>query len=408
MRPALVNALATTGSFSRLGTMTAASLLLEHFDLLDSWHLGLFGTFAGLVRRAVVAQPAAQRKDLVESLRVNEKVMFVPEGPRLLASWLVSRRFEPTSWFRSYALGAFGDSRFGRVTRDAYFLAWIAAADAQHETSDYLKTISDEVVARQRTDDTDESGRYFGHDVLEALTAKDTRHPSVAWLDTVLAIGGDPRVRETPTWRRWWARVSPASVQQAVRWMQGVNLKAFLDGIDAYARETGNADMQRMLERRRTFLGGLYEQDRVDDVRLILGQNIRRWIARKSGVPIDAAELTGSGMADTAIVYMFCGDFSLVEGSHSFKLHLYAGGPVRPIADRRVRSFDVADLRARYGELHQREFGWDAYRQFVHQGGEWIRGSLDYLSERGVDLDERALLTPADYADLLSRRAGWY
>lgn len=408
MRPALVNALATTGSFSRLGAMTAASLILEHFDLLDTWHLGLFAALAHLVRQAVAAQPARERKDVVESLRVNDAVMFVPDGPHRLAAWLVTQRLEPSAWLRAHALGAHADSRFGRVTRDAYFLAWIAAADAQHEAGSYLKTISDEVLARQRTESTDDDGRYFGHDVLEALTAKDTRHPSAAWLDAVLTIGGDPRTQATPQWRTWWARVSPASVQRAVRWMQGVNLKAFLDGVDAYARETGNVDMRRMLERRRTFLGGLYEQDRVDDVRLILGDNIRQWIARTSGVSIDAAGLTGSGMSDTAIVYMHCGDFSLVEGSHSFKLHLYVGGPVPAIADRRTRTFDAADLRERYGAIHRREYGARSYFSVAHQGAEWIRGSLDFLRQRGVRLDERALLTPNDYADLSRRRAGWY
>jgi len=407
MTPELLQGVSEKGSFSRLGSVRAASLLLEHFDLLDTWHRGLFGATAHVVRHSVVTQPTRDRRDLVESLRANEFAVFAPDGPQRLASWLVDLGTEPGVWMRAQGLRPYVDSRFGRVTRDAYFLAWITAADPNTADGTYLKTISDEVVARQRTETTGTDGRYFGHHVLEALAAKDTRHPSAAWLEAVLAIGGDPRMKDTPQWKTWWAHISPEAVQRAVRWMQGVNLKAFLDGVDEYARATGNTDMQRMLERRRRFLIGLYEQDRVHDVRLILGDDIRRWITRTSEVSIDYATLGGSSTAETAIVYVHGDDFSLVEGSHNFRLHIYIGGPVPPIADRRYRHYDVADLRDRYPSRHIQVHGPRAYLGVAHQGGEWIRKSLDFLRSRGIRLDERALLTPNDYADLARRRAGW-
>ena len=42
-----------------------------------------------------------------------------------------------------------------------------------------------------------------------------------------------------------------------------INLAAFLDGVEAYARASGNTAMERMLERRKRLLNGLYEQDRI-------------------------------------------------------------------------------------------------------------------------------------------------
>lgn len=409
MTPTLVGGLASIAAFSRLGTIGAASLLLEHFDLLDAWSPGLFDALAQLVRAAVARQPARSRGDLVESLRGNEAVVFVPDGPHRLAEWLVARGTEPTSWLRVHSLSGYADSRFGRTTRDAYFLAWIAAADAQIADDTYLAVISKEVVTRQRTETTGVDGRYFGHQVLEALATKDTRHPSAAWLEAVLAIGGDPRMQGTDQWRTWWARVSPTAVQRATQWMQGVNLRAFLDGVDAYARANGNEGMQRMLERRRTFLSGLYEQDRVEDVRLILGPDIQRWIAQNlpAVVSSDVAHLVGAISSDTAIVYVNCGGFSLVEGSHNFKLHLYVGGPVPQIADRRQTSFDVADLRDTYPWVHGQTHGRTSYLPVAHLGGDWIRKALDFLRSRGVQLDERALMTRDDYADLARRRARW-
>jgi len=409
MTPGLLRSLAVAGSFSRLTTITAASLLLEHFDLLDHWRPGTFDALAHLVRSAVETSPARRHRDVVEALRVNAAVMFVADGPQRLARWLVTQDgLDPVTWFRGHGLSAHLDSRFGRVARDAYFLAWIEAADASASEHPYLATIKDEAIARQRTETTDADGRCFGHVVLEALTKKPTSRPSGTWMEAILDIGGDPTKYETHQWRTWWARVAPEALRQAVRWMQGVNLRAFLDGVDAYARETGNESMKRMLERRRLLLLGLYEQDRARDVRLILGDDIRRWVVRHSAVPIDAARLRGGISSDTAMVYLDAGDFALVEGSHNFKLHLYVGtGGVPAIADRRTRVFDAVDLRDVYPDRHVITRGGHMYLGVAHQGGEWIRTALDFLRSRGIRLDERALMTPNDYADLARRRAGW-
>ena len=409
MTPGLLRSLAIAGSFSRLATITAASLLLEHFDLLDEWRPGTFDALAHLVRSAVETAPSRGQRDVVEALRANAGVMFVSDGPQRLAAWLVTQDgFDPVTWFRGHGLSAQLDSRFGRVTRDAYFLAWIEAADATKDEHPFLKVITDEVVTRQKTETTGSDGRYFGHRVLEALADKPTLHPSAGWLDALLRIGGDPRTEATNLWRLWWARVSPQARDRVIRWMQGVNLRAFLDGVDAYAREQGDERMQRMLERRRRLLLGLYDQGRTKDVRLILGTDIRKWIARNSAVSIDAAQLRGSISGDTAMVYVDAGDFALVEGSHNFKLHLYVGeGGVQALADRRTRVFDVGDLRDVYPHRHRMAHGDHMYRGVNHMGGEWIRTALDFLRSRGIRLDEGALMTPNDYADLARRRAGW-
>lgn len=411
MVPSLLGALRPSSGYSRLTTITAAVLLLEHFDTLDEWHHGLFDALCTFVRDAVATQTVRRTSDLVEVLRACDAFLLEREGPRRLADHLVTVRSEPVLWFKENHLGAYAGSRLGRVIRDAFYLAWIAGADAERGEHEYLTQITNEVVTRQRSETTDADGRYFGHHVLEALTAKQTRHPSASWLEAALAIGGDPRMRETDGWQRWWSLVSSSSLTRALRWMQGVNLTAFLDGIEAYAKYTYNSDMQRMLERRRRFLTGLYEQDRIDDVRLILGDDIRTWIRRN--VPIaaqgDVCQLRDPGKPDTAVIYVDCDGFSLVEGSHNFKLHLFVGGPVPAIADRRTRVFSGDELRvafpSRFGETH----GQNRYDAFAHDvGGAWLMKTLDFLRGHGVHLNEKALMTQNDYAALSRRRAaGW-
>src|SRR5690606_21233387 len=134
-------------------------------------------------------------------------------------------------------------------------------------------------------------------------------------------IAGDPRTRGTHQWETWWGRIDPGSTTRAVRWMQGLNLRAFLDGVERYAIESDKEDMERMLERRARLRLGLYEQDRVHDVRLILGDEIRRYISASTAIPVnDVARLSDVARRSTAVIYVDCGDFSLIEGSHSFPL----------------------------------------------------------------------------------------
>jgi hypothetical protein len=211
---------------------------------------------------------------------------------------------------------------------------------------------------------------------------------------------------QSRAWRTWWSQVPRENLARATRWMSGVDLGAFLDGIEEYARVTANDAMQRMLERRKRLLTGLFEQDLVEDVRLVLGSDIRWQIQRSTRLDLrDVARLQDPGKHDTAVIYLDCGDFSLIEGSHNFKLHIYLGGGIPALADRSVTVFDGDFLRDTVPARHRAVHGAGSHRAVPHLGGDWIRKTLDFLASHGVDLDETGLMTPEDYDDLVSRRA---
>jgi hypothetical protein len=391
---------------SRLTTTAIASLFFASFDRLDAWQDGLFTAVRDLLRSAVAAQPPGRARDVVEAIRRHDAVVLELAGPIRLAQHLLTVGNDVTSWFRANHLAAYADTRFGRTARDAFYLTSIEAADAERSDHSFLEAVTSEVLARQRTETTDEDRLYFGHHALTALTAKSTRHPSAAWLKAVLDIGGDPRLRQTPEWRTWWSRIAQQHLDRAVGWMRGMDLRAFLDGVEAYAADQNNHDMLRMLERRKRLLLGLYEQDRVEDVRLILGDNVRSGMRRltKSSA-LDAAHLQGASKRDTAVVYLDCGDFWLVEGSHSFKLQVYTGGPVDRLANRGTRTFTDAELRETIPHRHGQENGANSQLIVAHQGFEWVWKFLDFLKFHGITVDERGLMTANDYAELMRRRA---
>ncbi len=391
---------------SRLGTIALTELFLTHFDHLEQLQGGLFSSVRDLLRSAVARQRPMTTGDVVETLRASDALLLEASGPVRLASGLVSTETDITAWFRAHHLSGYADTRWGRRARDAYYLRLIELADAASGDHAFLVAVTQEFLVRQKLDAGHEDGCYFGHQILTALTAKTVRRPSDAWLRAVLDIGGDPRLRQTQRWQTWWSRIDPLHLRRAERWMQGVDLRAFLDGVKQYAERTANEPMKRMLERRKRLLLGLYEQDLIQDVRLVLGSDISSCVTRSATLtPKDAAMLRDGGMQDTAIVYVDCGEFCLIEGSHNFKLHIYLGSPLERLADRRYRTFDAAYLRDTVPALHVELHGEGSHFAVAHQGAEWIRKALDFLRDSGLRLDERGLMTAADYADLNRRRA---
>jgi EH_Signature domain len=410
MSPQLVGSLAVRNALSRLTTVTIASLFFTHFDRLDMWHEGLFLSVRNLLQGAVAQQRRRAHPDLVEAIWHHQAYLLERGGPINLAGSLLASGDDVVTWLQANHLTGASDTRWGRLARDAFYLRRIEAAHAENGDHAFLETVTSEVIVRQRTESTEEDGLYFGHQVLAALTAKPTRHPSAAWLEATLAFAGDPRHSQTEAWIRWWSKVPAENLERAVRWMRGVDLRAFLDGVERYAHESRNESMIRMLDARKRLLLGLYEQDRVDDVRLILGDDIRRWIRRSVALThSEEAQLRDPGKQDTAVIYVDCGDFCLVEGSHNFKLHIYLGGPPERLADRAVRSFKGTELRETFPYRHVQAHGPDSYLAVAHQGGEWIRTALDFLRRRGVVIEERGLMTSNEFADLARRRAAaWY
>ncbi|SDC38959.1 EH_Signature domain-containing protein [Sanguibacter gelidistatuariae] len=403
--PEAIRSLSAGAAPSRLTTIATATLFFTHFDRLEMWHRGLFDAVRDLVRRAVAAQPSRHANDIIETIRGHDALLLELGGPIHLAQRLLATGEDVTSWFRANHLTAHADSRLGRIARDAYYLTLIESLDAENGDHDFLEVVTSDVLARQRTESTDEDRLYFGHQVLTALTSKTTRHPSPGWLKAALDIGGDPRTRQTPEWKTWWSRVPPENLALAVNWMRGLELRAFLDGVESYATDKEDEAMLRMLARRKKLLLGLYEQDRINDVRLILGDSIRKDMRRrtKSSLP-DAALLQDASKTDTAVVYVDCGDFWLVEGSHSFKLQVYTGGAVDKLANRHVTTFSAVELRESIPRNHQ-SYGTNSQLIVAHRGFEWLVKVLDFLVYHGITVDERGLMTANDYAELRRRRA---
>ncbi|PFG42417.1 EH signature protein [Isoptericola jiangsuensis] len=405
MTPAVLGAVAASGAVSRGTAHSLVSALLTYYDELDDWEGGRFEAARQAVARAVSGCRTRDQADVVEVLRTSPHLVAAADGPRLLARELIAqgRRLEDDPTAR--ALCGDDQGRYAQVLRDEYYLALIASADASVEGHPFLTDATGRATRLRR----DSEDRRFGIAVLSALCDKPDVVPSGQWVDAALAIGGDPRHEQSTTWHEWWGHVDPDLRARAVRWMSGADLRAFLDAVQLYGEESGNDSLQRMFPRRQRFLLGLYESGLVRNARLILGDDIRATVRRVTNVSLLDAPRFVDQAKDTAVVMVDCGDFHLVEGSHSFRLHVYMGPPGPELAEPRNRGYTRHQLINVIPSIHRNRHpdGADSYAAWTHDAsGGWVRGALDFLRERGITLEESKLLTDDDLTSLVRRRAG--
>ncbi len=396
---------------SRLLVRALVDLLLRHFDLLDSWTAGLFDATSAATRRAATLAPAPRRVpafvDVADVAREHPAELLDRDAPRHVAGLLtasgpggIPRPLD--DWVRARGLQGYESGRFGLLVRQAVYLERIRRVD--HTKPAGLEFLS-EITTRSVVEAPGNAGRHFGHDLLEAMTTRTGNGaPCDEWLAALVDVGGDPRLQRSAQWNRWWEPLPPAAREQAVRWMSAEDLRLFLEAVETYARETHNQDMIRMFPARKKFLWGLYEQGLIRETRVILGSQARASVQHQLGrLRVDVATLQKAH--DTAIIYVDCGRFHMVEGSHLFKLWVYDGRPVDLLTDRGKRHFTREELRLVVPAEHARRHasGHNGHIGISHNGL-WQRRALDFIVEEvGVPLNLSRLLTREDYDDLKSR-----
>lgn len=380
---------------SRLAGTVLAALFWRVFDRLDAAGPGLFADVGGTlyeVARRVVADDGDTAGPLGAIAR-SPGHWLTAESPARLAADLVAGGWSMDDHLRAAGVSGM-EGRFGILARREYYLAEITRADHTAVSHTFLADVTREVVKAAET----ENDLSFGHALLAALCDKPVaQDPSTEWLEAITGIGGDPRLRETEQWRRWWSGIPADLTARAARWMVGADLQVYFDALDDYANLHGSEGMRRMLPARTTFLSGLYRSGLVREVRLILGDEVRRGMSRRPGrLPVHPARYTGTNAAETAVVVLTCEGFTVVEGSHNFQLYLYAGDPLPMLTDPRRRVYSLTDFKDTVPDRHRQIHGEGRQTRYRHNEI-WQPKALDFLRGIGVTVDPRAVYSAEDY-----------
>jgi len=390
---------------SRLVVATLAHALFRHFDILGDWDGALFEALAAVVHDGADALPpraaAVRGVNLLETLRHRGDMLLRLDSPRAVAREIADEDISLRDWLVANGMLGVQDGRWGELVRQAVYLEQIARCDPEDaDELDFLHDLLDETLLRSAGAD----GLHFGHAVLRGMTDRSVARPDDLWIDTIVEIGGDPRLAHTSAWHTWWQPLPEQNRAVARRWMSVEDLRLFLEAVENFGLQNDNEDLLRMFRARKIFMWGLYEQGLVLETRLIMGNEARRSVARQlEGRRPEISHLKSP--TDLAIIYLDCGSFHLVEGSHSFKLWIYEGRPVQPLVDRSKRTFTLDELRREIPEVHARQsrFGYSGHVAVPHMGF-WQRFALEFIVEElGVALDVQTLMDPDGYRLLRDR-----
>ncbi|BAQ44676.1 EH signature domain-containing protein [Methylobacterium aquaticum] len=189
--------------------------------------------------------------------------------------------------------------------------------------------------------------------VLGHWTTGDPPETDLSFItQSLVGFYGDPRVQQGGA----WAGVAPDRLAVIIRWLTGENIRFFMDVVSA-------VEDSHMWEPRRRFWLKLHAERRIDAAWVAFSPSgteyARRMLAARGtrGVLNFGQQSAGGSRANTSLLILKCGTKIVVEGSHSYKVHIFRDGDpraptlYRPVYDcERIRLTLGAEARSHLGK----------------------------------------------------------
>jgi nicotinamide mononucleotide adenylyltransferase len=251
-------------------------------------------------------------------------------------------------------------------------------------------------------------GKLLGHKALELLIDRTPDSgPSEVWQKTVIGIAGDPRVGwRSKSFQNWWQILGEERAKKVVGWLSRLDLRIFLEVLEASARKTNTESIRRMYPPRKKFMEGLLEQGMVVQSRLFLSRDASMYLRSNydaDDVPEHAVIMSGH----TSVIYLeLTGGLHMVEGTDNMKIKILDALPSRPqILNFMVRRFNDTDFRADLVRTYIRDQnaknrsvvpGKD-YIDQAHTAIAWQASAISLFNKRGIKYDASKFFSSSDY-----------
>lgn len=390
--------LRTQQSTTRLMIYALANVYFKYFDRLDKWQPGLFSALSEHLIKVVKGKKRNLFPDVVDAIRKHRRAVIGANAPTTLAERVIKSDMTLAEHLAAMGMRDYVHGRFADAVRQRVYLTRIAKADPA-ENHDFLAELTEDAVCMAPAPDR----RFFGHWVLEAMTAPGVRHPHVEWQNTVLDIAGDPRLRHTGQWRTWWEPVSQRCRETVISWLATQDLKLFLDAVEDFGDRSYDTQLQRMFPDRKQFLEGLHDLGLIRETRLFAGNRARSAIRETLGNHLNSSITAISGAPDLSAIFIDCGRFHLVEGSHNFKLKIFIGEPVPTLTDRSTTRIGFYDLRDSFLERFSAQNPYDSFTNIVHSQHRWISEALEFLALHGIAIRPERVMSKHTYSIVKQR-----
>lgn len=379
---------------SRLGTMALIHLHLMYFDQVDQWESGLFRAIEDAVEKAVASQTRNDKiTDVVETVRARPELVITASAASSASQLVINGEHSVEGLLADLKLSGFEARRYRELLNQEVFLRRIENADP-HGNNSFLSDISSDAVRKAPRP----GGGYFGIDLLEALISRPHSIPSLEWLNAILDIAGDPRMSYTQNWSTWWSPLEESARETVIRWLSDQDLELFLRTIEEYGQRTKNETLQRMYPDRSKFLRGLQKTGLVRETRLFMPESARDFASRTLPNRVLQTISRLEGTPDRSLIFIDCGSFHILEGSHNFKIWIYEGAVHELLSSRRRYSTHIDELRQPLADQY-----WDKGQRYkaVTHNGLWQYPVLCFLrQDLGIDINSSEMMTKATYSEM--------
>ena len=331
---------------TRITLQQLAQFYFRRFDKLDE-HEGLREKLEQVLLQQLQLLPeprvSGPQADPLLTLKRDGHWLLPLDGPVQLVEQVRDSGHELSATCEALGLQGFDDGRYGDICRAHFYLETLRGL-SPGEYDPVLDELQKPSVAKAPY----EGERRIGHIALEILIDRVGQEPGDAWLNFILNLAGDPRIsRNSANYREWWQFLGDERVHKVRGWLSKEDLRLFLQAVEQFGIETQNDDLQRMFPARKQFLEGLFKLKLIRNTRLLLGGRAQHSVNRILGKEVKTtfARMDGQ-MNDKAVIYLDCGDFHLVEGSHSFRVWVYLASPGEALRSYERSSFSHASPAA--------------------------------------------------------------
>ena len=385
------------------------ALYFRMFDELDQHGENLREELQDLLeqqlskRFAHNSRSSSHQRDLLSILYSEAKWLLSINGPKHLVDYVYEEGLELDRAFLHFELRGLDDGRYASICRAHYYLNTLR----ELPVGQYHEVLA-ELLKPAVSQAPFEDGKRIGHVALEILIDRAGDAPGDEWQNFIMDLAGDPRITSTAqSYREWRQPLGEDRIEKVRRWLYKEDLRLFLSALEQFGKESGDAAMQRMFPARKRFIEGLDRLKLVRKTRLMLGakaasavKNILGDELRTNFVRLSNA----NGMSDKAVIYIDCGDFCLIEGSHNFKLWVYLRPPWERLYSYNTKQLSHSELTIRAPSGYKGLYGVDApYEAITHSPSTWHNRFFSFLADHGVSIDIEQLMFPDDYRNYLRR-----
>lgn len=321
--------------------------------------------------------------------------IFSAEGPKWLANECIQQKREFGNFVSHLGLDKYQSGHFITFAQQIYFVERLKTIPV-NKPHPLLEEIQSESVYNAPYD---EKG-LLGHEILKTLIRRaPSNDVNDSWRNVVMQIAGDPRISKShPRYQKWWLTLDENLIRKVTGWLSHLDLRLFLEALEAYSERSGNDELRRMYPSRKRFLEGLLNQKLVTGTRLYLTSEFRRYL-RKHYEDEHLPELYSVSSNDKSIIYVELGAAHLIEGSHSCKLWIYRGvskdAVVRSQINRPVSYSELTSgLDANMRDEYNQSFLLDSITHFPLI---WQKKAIEAMKAAGVSIRPEDVLTKDDY-----------